>query len=186
LRLALAAAGMAYTDVTPLAVGQPTPAIAQMKANRIDAYVGITWATTRLMAALTGGSVLADFNESAAPDILRKQSVGAIVVREDFAQSHQDVAQAWLAAQWDAKDWVLANSAAAANLLNTGSFNGQALPICTQYISHFAQSLVPNLQPMFKVARADLEFMIELAVQLGTIKAGQVNYEDIVPAFARA
>jgi ABC-type nitrate/sulfonate/bicarbonate transport system substrate-binding protein len=186
LRLALEAAGMAYTDVTPLAVGQPTPAIAQMKANRIDAYVGITWATTRLMAALTGGSVLADFNEAAAPDILRNQSVGAIVVREDFAQSHQDVAKAWLAAQWDGKDWVLANRAAAADLLNKGSFNGQALDICNQYISHFADALVPKLQPMFKVTKADLDFMIDLAVKLGTVKAGQVKYEDIVPAFARA
>jgi ABC-type nitrate/sulfonate/bicarbonate transport system substrate-binding protein len=186
LRLALEAAGMAYTDVTPLAVGQPTPAIAQMKANRIDAYVGITWATTRLMAALTGGSVLMDFTDSGVPDIMRNQSVGAMVVREDFAQSHQDVAKAWLAAQQDAKDWVLANRDAAADLLNKGTFNGQALDICKQYVSHFADSLAPKLQPMFKVTKTDIDTMINLAVKLGTVKAGQIKYEDIVPAFARA
>jgi ABC-type nitrate/sulfonate/bicarbonate transport system substrate-binding protein len=186
LRLALEAAGMSYSDVTPLAVGQTTPAIAQMKAGRIDAYVGITYATSRLMAALTGGSVLIDFTEDSTPDILRKQEVDAIVVREDLVQSHEDVARAWLAAQWDGKEWILANRGAAAALLNKGSFNDQALEVCNTYIGHFADAVLPKLQPMYKVKRDSIEFMIDLAVKLGSVKSGQIRYEDIVPAFARA
>jgi ABC-type nitrate/sulfonate/bicarbonate transport system substrate-binding protein len=186
LALALKAAGMSYNDVTHLSIGQVTPAIAQMRAGRIDAYVGFTRATARFLAQLTGGSVLIDFADPAVPAVLSKQQVDVCVVSEDFANTKQAVVKDWLAAQWDGKDWILANRQAAADLLNTGSFNGKGAQVCSEYIDHFANALVPKLQPMWAVTRDSIDFMIDLAVGAGAIKSGSVSYEQIVPAFARA
>lgn len=186
LRLALTAAGMSYDNVTHLSIGQITPAIAQMRAGRIDAYVGYTRATAQFLAQMTGGKVLIDFSDPSVPAVLSKQSVDVCVVSEDIATNKPDVAKDWLAAQWAGKDWILANRKAAADLLNSGSFNGKAAQVCTDYIDHFATVLVPKLQPMWAVPRDAVEFMINLAVKGGAIKSGSVSYEAIVPAFARA
>ena len=82
--------------------------------------------------------------------------------------------------------WIESNQAAAADLLNTGSFNGQAKDACTQYINHFATATSPMIKPMSRVPKDTIDFMINLGVKLGSLKTGQVSYEDIVPAFARA
>lgn len=186
LRLALHQAGLADSDVTPLAVGQTTPAIAQMNAGKIDAYVGITYATARLMAAQTGGQVLIDFTAPGVPELLSKQQVDVLIAREDYAKSNADACKAWLAAQWAAKDWILANRDQAAELLNTGSFDGKGLDVSKQYIKHFADAVVPKLQPQWKVTKEAIDLMIKVAVQTGAVRAGQVTYETLVADFARA
>lgn len=186
LRLALQQAGISEADVTPLAVGQTTPAIAQMSAGKIDAYVGITFATARLMAAQTGGKVLIDFAADGVPDLLSKQQVDVLIAREDYAKSNADACKAWLAAQWEAKDWILANPDAAADLLNTDSFDGQGLDVSKQYIQHFSDVVVPKLLPQWKVAKDAIDLMIEVAVQTGAVEEGQVTYESLVADFARA
>lgn len=186
LGLALTAAGMAYNDVTHLSIGQVTPALAQMRAGRIDAYVGFTRATAMFIAEVVGGEVLVDFSDASVPALLNKQQVDVSVVREDLVDKKPDVAKNWLAAQWDAKSWIQANPKAAADLLNNGSFNGKATQVCTDYITHFSNVLVPKLEPMWAVPRDMIEFMIELATKGGAIKAGSVTYEEIVPSFARA
>jgi len=185
LRLALEAAGMKYEDVTHLGVGQLAPGIAQMNAGRIDAYVGFTFMASRLMAAQTGGKVLIDFNGAGVPEIISRQEVDPIVVREDFARDHADVAKAWLAAQWDGKDWILNNREAAAKLLNDGNFAGKALEISAAYIEHFANNVVPKLKPMWKVPRESIETMAKVAEKLGIAKPGTLPYEELVPEFAR-
>lgn len=137
LLLALSAAGMSDSDVTHLAVGQTTPGIAQMQGGRIDAYVGISYVTSRMMVAETGGRKLFDFTGPGVPDELSKQVVYAICVREKFAKSNAAAARDWVAAQWDAKDWVTKNQPAAAKLLNTQSFHGKAACESTDFIKHF-------------------------------------------------
>ena len=186
MALALTVAGMSYNDVTHLPVGQITAAIAQMKANRIDAYVGYTRATAMFLADLVGGKVFVDFSDPTVPAPLSKQEVDVCVVREDWANNKADLVKDWLAAQWDGKNWIVANPQAAADLLNNGSFNGKAAPVCTDYIAHFTKVLVPKLQPMWAVPRESIEFMIDLATKAGALKSGAVTYEDIVPSFARA
>lgn len=186
LRLALRQGGLSDGDVTPLAVGQTTPAIAQMNAGKIDAYVGITFATARLMAEQTGGRVLIDFAAAGVPDLLSKQQVDVLIAREDYAKSHADACKAWLAAQWAAKDWILANRDQAADLLNTDSFDGKGLAVSKQYIQHFAEVVVPKLQPQWKVTKEAIDLMIKVAVQTGAVSAGQVAYETVVADFARA
>ncbi|MDA3626179.1 ABC transporter substrate-binding protein [Saccharopolyspora sp. WRP15-2] len=186
LRLALQQAGMSPGDITPLAVGQTTPAIAQMSAGKIDAYVGITFATARLMAAQTGGEVLVDFNTTGVPELLSKQQVDVLIAREDYAKSNADACKAWLAAQWEAKDWILANRDEAAELLNSDSFDGRGLDVSKQYIQHFAEDVVPKLQPQWKVTRDAIDLMIEVAVRTGAVQQGQISYETLVADFARA
>lgn len=186
LRLALTAAGMSNDDVTHLAVGQTTPGIAQMRGGRIDAYVGISYVTSRMMVAETGGRIMVDFNDTDVPDVLNKQVVYAICVREKFARTNESAARDWLSAQWAGKDWIMKNPAVAAKLLNDESFNGKAAAESAEFIKHFSDVLVPKMQPMFGVTRESIERMIGIAEQLGVIKAGSVKFEELVPEFARA
>ena len=187
LRLALQAAGMGYDDVTHLAIGnQISAASAQLKAGRIDAYVGITYTFSRMIASLGGGSVLIDFAEPGTPDVLNKQQVEVDVVREDFAQSHQDVVQAWHAVNTEANQWVVANKDKAAALLNTEGLGGQAADLATKFIDDYVANVLPKVQPDFKATKDGIELMISIAVKLGTVKEGQVTYQDLVPEYARA
>ncbi|MEV0702848.1 ABC transporter substrate-binding protein [Saccharopolyspora sp. NPDC050389] len=186
LRLALARAGMQYSDVTPLAVGQTTPGIAQMQAGKLDAYVAQAWTMGRFVAQRTGGKVLIDFGANDVPDVLSKQQVGSIVVREDHAEQHQDAVKAWLACQSAALQWITKNKDEAAGLLNTQMLGGQSPDIAKDYVDHFTNTLVPQFQPDFKVTKDGVERMIGIAVQNGTVKEGQIKYEDLVPDFARA
>lgn len=187
LTLALKQAGMSRSDVTPLSVGQVAAGgAAQLKAGRIAAYVGITWATSRVLAQETGGKILIDFSDPSVPALLSKQRVDVSIVREDFAQKHQDVVKAWLGAQTAGKDWMVANRAKAAQLLNTTCLGGKFPDIAKGYIDHFADDLVPKLQPDWKIEKTDIELMINVAEQMGILKSGQLTFEDIVPAFARA
>ena len=186
LRLALEAAGMKYEDVTHLGVGQFTPGIAQMRAGRIDAYVAVTYATSQLMAQASGGQSFIEFWNDDAPAILSKQQVQPIIVREDFLADSKDVVTAWKAAAWEAKDWILANRAEAAEKLNATQFGGKGAAAATAYIEHYATSVVPKILPDWKVGKAGIEVMIGVAEKLGAVKAGQVTYENIVADFARA
>jgi hypothetical protein len=108
------------------------------------------------------------------------------IVRENYLASHEDVAKAWLAAQWESKEWVLANRSAAADLLNRSSFGGQAADVCVGYIDHFVSAVAPKIMPMFQIPRETVVFMSGIAAQFGLIKPGQVTYEQIVPEFARS
>ena len=45
---------------------------------------------------------------------------------------------------------------------------------------------MPKIQPDWKVPKDAVDFMIDIAVQLGTVKEGQVSYEDLVAESARA
>lgn len=187
LRLALQAAGMQYDDVTHLGIGNQIPAgAAQLKAGRIDAYVGFTYTVGELVAALAGGSVYIQFSDPSVPAILSQQQVDVDIVREDFLAANPDAVKAWLAANTEAKDWVLANKAAAANLLNTESLGGKGAQIATSYIEHYATSLVPKIQPGWKATKAGVDLMIKIGTTEGVIKPGQVSYEQLVPEFARA
>jgi ABC-type nitrate/sulfonate/bicarbonate transport systems, periplasmic components len=186
LRLALSAAGMSNDDVTHLAVGQATPAIAQMQGGRIDAYVGISYVTSRMMVSEAGGRIMVDFTDAEVPNVLNKQVVYAICVREKFAQTNRAAAQNWLAAQWAAKTWITEHQAAAAKELNTGSFNGKAASESTAFVKHFTDVLVPKMNPMFGVTRESIDRMIAIAERLGLVKTGSVTFERLVPDFARA
>lgn len=186
LRLALSEAGMKYEDVTPLAVGLPTAAVAQINGGQIDAYVGITWATSRFIAEATGGSVLFDFTAESAPDIIKNQQVQPLVVRQEIANDQQDVVIAWLNAQEEAKSWIIDNPDKAAEIVNTSFLGGQSAKVAKDYVSHFVDVVVPKIQPMFKVQKDAMDLMIDVAVQQGSISEGQVTYEDIVAEFARA
>ncbi|MFC6707142.1 ABC transporter substrate-binding protein [Flexivirga alba] len=187
LTLALKQAGMTRKDVTPLAVGQVAGGgAAQMKAGRIAAYVGITWATSRVLAKQTGGRILIEFSDPSVPPLLSKQQVDVCIVREDFAKKHEDVVKAWLASQTAGRDWMVANRGKAAELLNKTCLGGKFPDIAKGYIDHFADDLVPKLHPDWKVAKADIDVMLDVAQQMGIIKKGQISFEDLVPAFARA
>lgn len=186
LRLALQEAGMKYGDVTHLGVGQFSAGMAQLKAGRLDAYMCQTYATTRLMAAATGGSVYLELADPSVPDVLSKQQVDAYIVGEEFLAKSQNVAKAWLSANTAAKDWVLANKTAAADLLNKQDLGGNAAPIATEYIEHYTSVVVPKIQPDWKATRTGVELMIQIGTTLGVVKQGQVTYEDLVPEFARA
>lgn len=187
LTLALSQANMTRKDVTPLAVGQvANGGAAQMQAGRIDAYVGITWATSRVLAKEAGGEIYIDFNDPSVPALLSKQQVDVSIVREDFAKNDEDVVKAWLDAQTAGKDWIVANQAKAAALLNTTCLGGKYLDIAQGYIGHFVNDLVPKLHPNWKLAKADVDLMIAVAEEMNLIQKGQVSFEDIVPAFARA
>ncbi|GAA4081383.1 ABC transporter substrate-binding protein [Nocardioides kongjuensis] len=186
LKLALEAAGMTYDDVEHVGVGQFASGIAQMKAKRLEAYVTVTWATTRLAAAQTGGRVYVDFLADSTPEVLRNQQVQYFITREDFLEKNPAVIQAWLDAQTEAKDWVVANPDKAADLLNKTSFDGKGEQFAKDYITHFTDVVVPKIQPDWRVPKDAVDFMIDIAVQLGTVKEGQVSYEDLVAESARA
>lgn len=187
LTLALKQAGMSRDDITALSVGQVAAGgAAQMKAGRIQAYVGITWATSRVLVKETGGQILVEFSDPSVPAILSKQKVDVAIVREDFAKDHEDVVKAWLAAQTAGKDWMAASPDKAAALLNKTCLGGKYADIAKGYVSHWNDDLVPKLKPDWKIEKADVDLMIDVAQQMGLIKSGQVTFEDIVPAYARA
>lgn len=186
LRLALELAGMKPGDVTVLAVGPTAQGIPNIKAKRIDAYVTVQWTATRFIAKETGGTVLLDFAEAGAPDLMRNQAVVAIAVREEMAQKQPEVVQNWLAAQDEASKWIGANKEAAAKLLNDNGLGGKGLEIATEYVEHYVSEVQPKLKPMFKAPRETVEKMSELALRFGSVKKGDITYEQLVPEFARA
>ncbi len=186
LRLALESAGMKSTDVTHLAVGPSLAAIPNLNAGRLDAYVTVQWTAGRFSAKETGGHVLLDFSEPGVPAVLREQAVLAIGVREDFAEQKPEVVQNWLKAQWDANVWMQSHKADAAKILNANTFAGKAPEIATAYMDHYVQDVAPALKPMFKADKETVDRMAKLAERFGSVKAGQINFEEIVPSFARA
>lgn len=185
LLLALSAAGMKDTDVTRLAVGQFTAGVPQMTAGRIDAYVGLTYGTAYLMAQLTKGRVYIPFWDDSAPEILSKQQVQPIIVREDYLAENRAVVDAWKAAAWDGKEWMLANRDEAAKMLNETQFAGNGLEAAQMYIEHYARSTAPKINPDWKVGKEGIDTMIEVGSRLGMFKPEQMSYEQIVADFAR-
>ncbi|UVJ41403.1 ABC transporter substrate-binding protein [Arthrobacter sp. CJ23] len=186
LRLALELAGMKDSDVTVLAVGPTAQAIPNVKAKRIDAYVGVQWTATRFIAKETGGTILLDFAEASAPELLRNQAVVAIAVREEMALQQPEVVQNWLAAQEAASKRIGDNKEAAARLLNDNGLGGKAPDIATEYVEHYIADVQPKLSPMFKARKDTVERMSELALRFGSVKKGDITYEQLVPEFARA
>lgn len=186
LGMALQAAGMKRSDVTPVGVGQIPAAIAQMKTGRLDAYVGFTFGSGLSVASQVGGRMLIEFAGDDVPKLLSGQQVCPVLVREDTATDKQDVVDAWLAAQWDAKTWVEGDKAAAADLLNQGTFGGKFPQESAAAIDFMVDKAFPKVNPNWKVDKAGIDQMIELMEQSGVLKSGAVTYEDIVPAFARA
>lgn len=185
LRLALDIAGLKADSVTPLAVGQFSPMIAQMNANRVDAVVTQTWATTRLLANLTGGNLFVDFADKANPETLSGQEVGPIIAREDFIEKNPDAIKDFLALQTETKDWMLANKKESADYLNQISFDNKAADLSLSYMDHWEANVVPKMDPAWKMSRASFDLMHDVAVRLGTLKEGEVKYEDIVVESAR-
>lgn len=185
LKTALKAAGMAPGDVTAVAVGPYIAAIPQMKANRLDGYMGQTAASAQIIAEETGGTVLATFADEGTPAILRDQPVGAILANEEYAKENEAAMKAFLAAQWAGKDWIVENQAAAAKLLNETQFAGKYQAASEKAIDFFAKTVVPRMSPMFAVKRENVDSLNTLLLQAGLLKSA-VNYEDIVPSFAQA
>lgn len=186
LKLALETAGMVYDDITPLAVGSTTQMIPNMRNERVDAVVTVQWTSTRLLAQATGGSILLDFAEKSAPDIMRNQAVVCASVREDMLEKDPESVKAWLATQNDARKWMLENPKDAAALLNKTGLAGKGLPIAEEYMKHYAKVVDPALEPMLKAPKDIIERMIGLAERFGNIEKGKVTYESLVPDFARA
>ncbi|CCQ46162.1 putative lipoprotein [Pseudarthrobacter siccitolerans] len=186
LGLALELAGMKPGDVTVLAVGPTAQAIPNIKAKRIDAYVGVQWTATRFIAKEAAGTILLDFADASAPELLRNQAVVAIAVREETAQQNPDIVQNWLAAQDAASKWIGENKDAAAKLLNGNGLGGKAPEIAMEYVRHYGATVQPQLTPMFKATRETVENMSELALRFGSVQKGDITYEQLVPEFARA
>ncbi|SDE65981.1 ABC-type nitrate/sulfonate/bicarbonate transport system, substrate-binding protein [Rhodococcus tukisamuensis] len=186
LDLALKAAGMERGDITAVAVGQIPAAIAQIKNGRLDAYVGFTYGSGLSVATQVQGQMLIDFSGGDTPELLSALQVCPLVMREDNAEAHEDVANAWLAAQWDAKTWIEKNRAAAAALLNAGTFNNEAPVEAGKAIDFMVDRAFPKVSPNWKVTRGGIEHVADVMDQLGMLKKGTVSYEDIVPPFARA
>ena len=186
LKLALETAGMSYDDITPLAVGSTTQMIPNMRNERVDATVTVQWTSTRFLAAATDSSILLDFSEEGTPDIMRNQGVLCAAVREDQLEKNPDAVKAWLATQNDGRNWMLKNPKEAAALLNKTGMAGKGAAIAEEYIKHYADSVDPKLEPMFKAPKAAVERMIGLAEHFGNIDKGKVTYETLVPDFARA
>ena len=186
LKLALELAGMKYSDVTALAVGPTAQAIPNLKADRIDAYVTVQWTATRYVSQESGGTVLIDFAEPNVPEMMRNQAVVAIGMREEMVEKDPGIAQKWLAAQDDAKNWILENKEAAAKIMNDTALGGNGMSIATEYVEHYSNDIAPKLQPMFKADRKTVEHMADLALRFGSVKKGDITYESLVPEFARA
>jgi ABC-type nitrate/sulfonate/bicarbonate transport system substrate-binding protein len=186
LDLALELAGMRSADVTHLAVGPSASAIPNMKAGRIDGYVSVQWSSGLFIAKETEGSVLLDFGGSSMPATLREQAVLCMSTSESFAEQNEDVLKRWLQAQWDGSEWMRSHKREAAEILNAGTFDGNAPEIAGAYLDHYAEAIAPNLQTMFKAPKDQIDHMIDLAVRFGNAKEGAISYEQIVPAFARA
>ncbi|HJX79261.1 ABC transporter substrate-binding protein [Glutamicibacter sp.] len=186
LKLALELAAMKYSDVTALAVGTTANAIPNLKQKRVDAYVTVQWTSTRYVAKESGGSVLLDFAEQDVPGKLREQAVLAVAVREEMAQQQPELVKQWLECQWDAHQWILNKPHEAAALLNKSSLANSAPDIARDYIEHYAQSIAPNLQELFKAKKETVAQMAAVAQSFGSIKKGQISYETLVPEFARA
>lgn len=186
LLMALESAGIPERDVTRIGVGQISPAIAQLKAGRLDAYVGYSRGANLAVATPTDGRLLVNFADASVPAALNKQVVGAIVVRDDFAAANPQVVKAWLAAQWDGQAWIEANPEAAATLLNKTSFDGKMQEAADQSIQFFRETVFPSTKPMFAVPRESIDMMVGIAEKQGLVPAGSVRYEDLVPEYARA
>ncbi|SDE66167.1 ABC transporter substrate-binding protein [Rhodococcus tukisamuensis] len=186
LLMALDAAGIPERDVTRVGVGQISPAIAQVKAGRLDAYLGYSRGASLAVADQTDGRLLVNFADPGTPESLSRQVVGAIVVREDYAAAQPAVVQAWLAAQWDGKVWIDANPDEAAALLNKGSFDGKMPEAAAQSIRFFQETVFPNTKQMFQVPRDSIELMVGIAEKQGLVPQGAVSYEALVPNYARA
>lgn len=185
LTLALQEAGMKDDSVTRIAVGQFGPMTSQMKAGRVDAVVTQTWATSRIMAASTGGQLYVDFADPSVPEIISGQEVGPLIAREEFLEKNPEAIQNYLDVQTDTKDWMLANQQEAADFLNTKAFDGKAADLSTAYMAHWAADVAPKIDEQWRMSRASFDRMHEVAVRLGILKEGQIKYEDIVADFAR-
>lgn len=186
LHLALQMAGMKPDAATSLAVGQFSPMIAQMNANRVDAVVTQTWATGRLLAQLTGGTLYVELADPSVPDLISGQEVGPLIVREDWIDSNPEAIKNFLAVQTETKDWMLANKKESADHLNAISFDGKAADLSLSYVEDWAAKVVPKMDPSWKMSRESFDRMNEVGIRLGTLKKGEVKYEDIVADFAQA
>ncbi|MFE4503546.1 ABC transporter substrate-binding protein [Rhodococcus sp. NPDC056743] len=185
LNLALKAAGMERDDIAVVGVGQIPAAIAQIKNDRLDAYVGFTFGSGLSVATQVGGQMLIDFSATGTPELLSDLQVCPLVMREDKVESNQDTANAWLAAQWEAKTWITDNRSAAAKLLNEGTFNNSAPEEAAKTIDYMVDRVFPLVSPNWKVTRSGIEHAADVMDQLGMLPKGSVSYEDIVPPFAR-
>ncbi|WP_228003031.1 ABC transporter substrate-binding protein [Nocardia australiensis] len=186
LLMALGAVGLSERDVTRIGVGQISPAIAQLKADRIDAYLSYTRGASLAVAHQSGGGLFVNFSDADVPEVLNRQPVGAIVVREDFATSSQDVVRAWLAAQADGMTWIADHADDAAALLNKTSFDGKMSEVAVESVRFLNDTVGPSTKPMFQVSREPIELMVSIAEKQGHITPGAVRYEDLVPDYARA
>lgn len=185
LLMALDAAGMTEHDVTRIGVGQISPGIAQLKADRIDAYIGYTRGASLAVAHQSDGDLLVNFSDADVPEVLNRQVSGALVVREDFAASSPDVVKAWLDAQSEGMTWIADNPDDAAALLNKTSFDGKMPEVAVQSVQFLNDTVRPAVKPMFQVPREPIELMVSIAEKQGTVPAGVVRYEDLVPDYAR-
>lgn len=186
LNLALEAAGMAVKDVTHLGIGLPTVGISQLKGGKIDAYVGLTFATAEFMIAETGGRALVRFADPGVPELLSKQQIYCLLVRESYARAHKDVCKKWLSAQSEANDWITKNKAAASKLLNQTAFSGHAEGASTAFINHYIDEIIPKINNNWAVSRESFDFMKQVATKVGAITSGQLSFEAMVPEFARS
>lgn len=186
LILALEQVGVKTTDVTHIAVGLAAAGAAQLKAGRLDAYVGYSPSVSEFVAENAGGRVLASFADASAPSLLRSETVGSLVMSEKFVAENKDVVIAYLQAEQDANKWIVDNATAAADLLNQTSFAGKAAAPCEKAISFYVEQVVPKCLPQLKVSRQWFDSMSTIASTLGVVAPNAISYEDFVPALARA
>ncbi|GLW99353.1 hypothetical protein [Microtetraspora sp. NBRC 16547] len=63
--------------------------------------------------------------------------------------------------------------------------NGKAANASKAYIEHYATTVVPKIQPDWKVQKEGVDVMIDVGQKLGHLKDGQVSYEKLVAESAR-
>lgn len=185
LTLALEEAGMDKDSVTRLAVGQMPPMIAQLKAGRVDAVVSQTWASSRMLEEATGGSIYVEYSDPAAPELLSGQEVGPLVVREAFLEENPEAVKDYLALQTTTKDYILENSAEAADFLNQKAFAGKAADLSAAYVADWSETVIPKADPDWKISREVFDRMVAVGVRIGLFEESQVTYEEMVADFAQ-
>lgn len=172
LLAALKVAGVPQSSVTIVGVGQPSSAIGQLNAGRIDAYATYSNSDALIMASTAHTVEFVALTGPSAPSQIQFFSTWAFPVLASFASAHPDLVAGYMAAEKQAYDWAKANEAAAAKIVSDTTYQGQYLSEVTQGLQKtFA---VPQ-DPKFAYPKDSYNQEISSLESLGQLPAGSTS-----------
>lgn len=181
---ALAEVGLTEEDVNRVGIGTTQAGVAQLAANRIDAYVEFAAAGTRRIESLGEGQLYVDLGQE-APESVASIPIGAIAVKGSFAEANPELVSEWMAAQWDAFQFIQENPEEAGQILADNVFNGEDLDLAIAVIEEYIESIYPRTLDELKVSEESFEAARQALIRQGAMDDDAAMFADVVLEGAR-